>query len=38
MQVLHISFGFIKRPSKLHIGYFEMTQHVGITFKVGATV
>jgi len=26
---------FIERPPKLHIGYFEMTLHVGIAFKVG---
>jgi hypothetical protein len=33
MQVLHISIGFIERPPKLHIGYFEMTLHVGIAFR-----
>jgi hypothetical protein len=37
MWVLHISFGFIERPPKLHIGYFEMTLHLGITFKVEST-
>ncbi len=36
MQVLHLGLGFhSKAPSKLHIGYFEATQHVGIAFKVG---
>ncbi len=34
MQVLHIGFGFIERPPKLHTSYFEMTLHVGITFRV----
>jgi hypothetical protein len=28
---------FIEKPPKLHIGYFEMTLHVDITFKVGST-
>jgi hypothetical protein len=27
----------IERPPKLHIGYFEMTLHMGIAFKVGST-
>jgi hypothetical protein len=31
------SFISIERPSKLHTGYFEMTPHVGIAFKVGFT-
>ncbi len=34
MQVLHIGFGFIKRPPKLHISYFEMMLHMGIAFRV----
>jgi len=25
---------FIERPPKLHIGFFEMTLHVGIAFRV----
>jgi len=29
-------FSFKGSP-KLHIGYFEMTLHVGIVFKVGST-
>ncbi len=29
---------FIERPSKLHSGYFEMTLHVGIAFRVGLHV
>jgi hypothetical protein len=35
MQLLHLGLGLhSKAPTKLHIGYFEMTLHVGITFKV----
>ncbi len=38
----HASFAyklwfFIERPPKLHINYFEMTQDVGIAFRVGST-
>jgi hypothetical protein len=36
MQVLHLGLGFhSKAAPKLHIGYFEVTLHVGIAFKVG---
>jgi hypothetical protein len=39
---LHVSITyklwfFIERPRKLHNGYFEMTLHVRITFKVEST-
>jgi hypothetical protein len=35
MQALHLGFGLnSKVPPKLHIGYFKMTLHVGIAFKV----
>jgi len=39
---LHVSIAyrlwfFIERPPKLDIGYFKMTLHVGIAFKVEST-
>jgi hypothetical protein len=39
MQVLHPGLGLhSKAPPKLHIGYFEMTLHVGIAFKVWLSI
>ncbi len=33
MRVLHIGLNFHLRVPKPDMGYFEMTLHVGITFK-----
>jgi len=38
MHVLHLGFGLHSKAPKLHIGYFEVTLHVGIAFKVQASL
>ncbi len=32
---MHLGFGLHSKAPKLHISYFTMTLHVGITFRVG---
>ncbi len=38
MRVLHLGFGFHSKAPKLHIGYFEMTLHVDIAFRVRSSL
>jgi len=34
---INLGFHLHSKAPKLHIGYFEATLHVGITFKVGSS-